>query len=138
MKKILFIDRDGTLVKEPEIDKELDSFDKLSFFPGVFKYLNKISEELDFKLVMVTNQDGLGTDSFPEETFWPVQNFIINSFKNEKRSARPARSDSATKRTQLETKVRERNEVMERKHQEHKELEQARKTREQGCRRKLF
>ena len=83
MKKILFIDRDGTLVKEPEIDKQLDSFDKLSFFPGVFKYLNKISEELDFKLVMVTNQDGLGTDSFPEETFWPVQNFIINSFKNE-------------------------------------------------------
>ena len=83
MKKILFIDRDGTLVEEPKIDKQLDSFDKLSFFPGVFKYLNKISEELDFKLVMVTNQDGLGTDSFPEETFWPVQNFIINSFKNE-------------------------------------------------------
>ena len=83
MKKILFIDRDGTLVNEPMIDKQLDSFDKLSFFPGVFKYLNKISEELDFKLVMVTNQDGLGTVSFPEETFWPVQNFIIDSFKNE-------------------------------------------------------
>ena len=83
MKKILFIDRDGTLVNEPEIDKQLDSFEKLSFFPGVFKYLNKISEELDFKLVMVTNQDGLGTASFPEETFWPVQNFIIDSFKNE-------------------------------------------------------
>ena len=83
MKKILFIDRDGTLLEEPKSDKQLDSFDKLSFFPGVFKYLNKISEELDFKLVMVTNQDGLGTSSFPEETFWPVQNFIINSFKNE-------------------------------------------------------
>ena len=83
MKKILFIDRDGTLVEEPKSDKQLDGFDKLSFFPGVFKYLNKICEELDFKLVMVTNQDGLGTDSFPEETFWPVQNFIINSFKNE-------------------------------------------------------
>ena len=83
MKKILFIDRDGTLVNEPVIDKQLDSFEKLSFFPGVFKYLNKISEELDFKLVMVTNQDGLGTPSFPEETFWPVQNFIIDSFKNE-------------------------------------------------------
>lgn len=83
MKKILFIDRDGTLVKEPEIDKQLDSFEKLSFFPGVFKYLNKIVSELDYILVMVTNQDGLGTASFPEETFWPVQNFIINSFKNE-------------------------------------------------------
>ena len=83
MKKILFIDRDGTLVEEPELDKQLDSFEKLCFFPGVFKYLNKISKKLDFELVMVTNQDGLGTDSFPEITFWPVQNFIINSFKNE-------------------------------------------------------
>jgi len=83
MKKILFIDRDGTLVEEPELDKQLDSFEKLCFFPGVFKYLNKISKELDFELVMVTNQDGLGTDSFSEITFWPVQNFIINSFKNE-------------------------------------------------------
>jgi len=83
MKKILFIDRDGTLVEEPELDKQLDSFEKLCFFPGVFKYLNKIGKELDFELVMVTNQDGLGTDSFPEITFWPVQNFIINSFKNE-------------------------------------------------------
>ena len=84
MKKILFIDRDGTLVEEPKLDKQLDSFEKLSFLPGVFKYLNKISEELDFELVMVTNQDGLGTGSFPETTFWPVQNFIIRSFKNEK------------------------------------------------------
>ena len=83
MKKILFIDRDGTLVVEPEIDKQLDSFEKLSFFPGVFNYLNKIVNELDYDLVMVTNQDGLGTESFPEETFWPVQNFIIDSFKNE-------------------------------------------------------
>jgi len=83
MKKILFLDRDGTLVVEPEIDKQLDSFEKLSFFPGVFNYLNKIVNELDYDLVMVTNQDGLGTDSFPEETFWPIQNFIINSFKNE-------------------------------------------------------
>ena len=83
MKKILFIDRDGTLVVEPELDKQLDGFEKLSFFPGVFNYLNKIVNELDYDLVMVTNQDGLGTDSFPEETFWPVQNFIIDSFKNE-------------------------------------------------------
>ncbi len=83
MKKILFVDRDGTLVREPEVDKQLDSFEKLSFFPGVFKYLNKIVSELDYILVMVTNQDGLGTASFPEKNFWPVQNFIINSFKNE-------------------------------------------------------
>ena len=83
MKKILFVDRDGTLVVEPEIDKQLDGFEKLSFSPGVFKYLNKISEELDFEIVMVSNQDGLGTESFPENKFWPVHNFIINSFKNE-------------------------------------------------------
>jgi imidazoleglycerol-phosphate dehydratase/histidinol-phosphatase len=83
MKKILFIDRDGTLVEEPKPDKQLDSFDKLSFFPGVFKYLNKISEELDFKLVMVTNQDGLGTDVYPEDTFWPVHNFVLKTFEAE-------------------------------------------------------
>ena len=83
MKKILFIDRDGTLVEEPKLDKQLDSFEKLSFLPGVFKYLNKISEELDFELVMVTNQDGLGTDSFPEATFWPAQNKVLSAFQKE-------------------------------------------------------
>lgn len=82
MKKILFIDRDGTLIEEPE-DFQVDSFDKLSFLPGVFTYLGKIVRELDFELVMVTNQDGLGTASFPEETFWPVQNFIIKSLESE-------------------------------------------------------
>lgn len=83
MKQILFIDRDGTLAIEPPIDFQLDSFQKLEFFPGVFQYLGRIAKELNFKLVMVTNQDGLGTDSFPEDTFWPVQNFLIQSFKNE-------------------------------------------------------
>lgn len=83
MRKILFIDRDGTLCLEPE-DYQVDSFEKLKFYPEVFKYLTKIAEELDFDLVMVTNQDGLGTDSHPEENFWPVQNFIIESFKNER------------------------------------------------------
>ncbi len=82
MKKILFIDRDGTLINEPK-DFQVDSFEKLSFKKSVLKYLSKISEELDFDLVMVTNQDGLGTKSFPEKEFWPVQNFIIKTFENE-------------------------------------------------------
>jgi imidazoleglycerol-phosphate dehydratase/histidinol-phosphatase len=82
LKKVLFIDRDGTLALEPE-NYQLDDFSKLSFYPKVFTYLGKIAKELDFELVMVTNQDGLGTDSFPEDTFWPVQNFLIESFQNE-------------------------------------------------------
>jgi len=83
MKKVLFIDRDGTLVIEPPIDHQLDSLEKLEFYPGVFQWLSKIVRELDYELVMVTNQDGLGTASFPEETFWPAQNKIIEAFKNE-------------------------------------------------------
>jgi imidazoleglycerol-phosphate dehydratase/histidinol-phosphatase len=82
MKKVLFIDRDGTIVLEPN-DFQLDHFDKLEFYPKVFQYLSKIAKELDYELVMVTNQDGLGTDSFPEDTFWPVQNFILKAFENE-------------------------------------------------------
>ena len=83
MKKVLFIDRDGTLVVEPPIDYQLDSLEKLEFYPGVFQWLSKIALELDYELVMVTNQDGLGTESFPENTFWPAQNKIIDAFKNE-------------------------------------------------------
>ncbi len=83
MKKVLFIDRDGTLVIEPPIDFQLDSLEKLEFYPSVFQWLSRITQELDYKLVMVTNQDGLGTASFPEETFWPAQNKIIQAFKNE-------------------------------------------------------
>ena len=82
MKKVLFIDRDGTLTLEPN-DFQLDSFDKLIFYPNVFQYLSKIAKELDYELVIVTNQDGLGTSSFPENTFWPVHNFILQSFENE-------------------------------------------------------
>lgn len=81
-KKVLFIDRDGTLVLEPA-DYQVDSFEKLEFYPHAFKYLARIAEELDYELVMVTNQDGLGTDSHPEENFWPVHNFIIKAFENE-------------------------------------------------------
>ncbi len=83
MKKVLFIDRDGTLVIEPPVDYQLDSLEKLEFYPGVFQWLSKIAIELDYELVMVTNQDGLGTSSFPEETFWPAHNQIIQAFKNE-------------------------------------------------------
>ena len=83
MKKVLFIDRDGTLVIEPPIDFQLDSLEKLEFYPSVFQYLSRIAKELDYELVMVTNQDGLGTASFPEETFWPAQNKIIRAFRNE-------------------------------------------------------
>ena len=82
MKRILFIDRDGTLIEEPE-DFQVDSFSKLKFLPGVFTYLGKIARELDFEFVMVTNQDGLGTDSFPIDDFTPVQNFIVESFERE-------------------------------------------------------
>ncbi|TWR29121.1 bifunctional histidinol-phosphatase/imidazoleglycerol-phosphate dehydratase HisB [Mucilaginibacter pallidiroseus] len=82
MQKVLFIDRDGTLITEPE-DEQIDSFDKLGFYPGALQYLPKIAAELDYELVMVTNQDGLGTASFPEDTFWPVHNFIVDTFKNE-------------------------------------------------------
>ena len=81
-KKVLFIDRDGTIVLEPN-DYQLDSLDKLEFYPNVFQYLGKIAKEMDFELVLVTNQDGLGTNSFPENDFWPTQNFIINAFANE-------------------------------------------------------
>jgi len=82
MKKVLFIDRDGTLIKEPE-DEQIDSFDKLVFYPKALFYLSKIAAELDFELVMVSNQDGLGTDVYPENTFWSVHNFIIKTFENE-------------------------------------------------------
>ena len=83
MKKVLFIDRDGTLAIEPPVDYQLDSFEKLEFYPKVFQYLGKIAKELNFELVMVTNQDGLGTSSFPEATFWPVHNFLVKTFEKE-------------------------------------------------------
>jgi imidazoleglycerol-phosphate dehydratase/histidinol-phosphatase len=84
MKKILFIDRDGTLINEAPPTYQIDSFDKLEFFPGMFTWMGRIARELDFELVMISNQDGLGTSSFPEETFYPVQNFVIKTLENEK------------------------------------------------------
>ncbi len=82
MKKVLFIDRDGTLIIEPP-DQQIDSLEKLEFYPGVFHGLSKIATDTDFELVMVTNQDGLGTESFREETFWPAQNKMLKTLENE-------------------------------------------------------
>lgn len=82
MKKVLFIDRDGTLIKEPA-DEQVDSFEKLIFYPKVFQNLSKICKELDYEIIMVTNQDGLGTPDNPSEKFWPIHNFVLNTFKNE-------------------------------------------------------
>ncbi len=83
MRKILFIDRDGTLIKEAPPTYQIDSFEKLEFYPDMFTWMKRISKELNFELVMVTNQDGLGTTSFPEETFWPIQNFVLKALENE-------------------------------------------------------
>jgi imidazoleglycerol-phosphate dehydratase/histidinol-phosphatase len=82
MKKVLFIDRDGTLIIEPP-DQQIDSLEKLEFYPGVFAGLSRILLENQYELVMVTNQDGLGTPSFPEDTFWPAHNKMIQAFANE-------------------------------------------------------
>ncbi|PZX53856.1 imidazoleglycerol-phosphate dehydratase [Algoriphagus ratkowskyi] len=82
-KKVLFIDRDGTIIKEPPTDFQVDSLEKLEFLPKAISNLRKIAEELDFELVMVTNQDGLGTDSFPENTFWPAQYKMLKTLEQE-------------------------------------------------------
>lgn len=82
MKKVLFIDRDGTLIIEPP-DEQIDSLEKLEFYPGVFTWLGKIARDTDYELVMVTNQDGLGTDRFPENTFWPAHEKMMKAFENE-------------------------------------------------------
>jgi imidazoleglycerol-phosphate dehydratase/histidinol-phosphatase len=83
MKRVLFIDRDGTINKEAPPTYQIDSWDKLEFYPGVFQYLGRIASEMDYELVMITNQDGLGTESYPEENFWPIQEHIIRSLANE-------------------------------------------------------
>jgi imidazoleglycerol-phosphate dehydratase/histidinol-phosphatase len=83
MKKVLFIDRDGTLIVEPKNDMQIDSLEKLEFIPGVFRNLYHIQKYLEFELVIVSNQDGLGTSLFPEETFWPAQQMMLKTFENE-------------------------------------------------------
>lgn len=83
MKKVLFIDRDGTIIVEPLPDRQIDSLEKLEFIPRAISNLRRIAEETDFELVMVTNQDGLGTSSFPESTFWPAHNKMLKTLKGE-------------------------------------------------------
>ena len=83
MKKVLFIDRDGTLIREAPPSYQIDSFEKLEFYPGMFSWMKKIANELDYELVMVTNQDGLGSPSFPVETFQPVHDFVMKALENE-------------------------------------------------------
>ena len=82
MKRILFIDRDGTIIREPA-DEQIDAFEKLTFVPGAIRNLIFLSQHTDYELVMVSNQDGLGTGAFPEETFWPVHNFILDTLRGE-------------------------------------------------------
>ncbi len=81
-KKVLFIDRDGTLIRETA-DEQIDAFEKLEFYPKAIANMARIAQQVDFELVMITNQDGLGTDSFPEDTFWPVHNLMLKTFENE-------------------------------------------------------
>ena len=81
--RVLFIDRDGTLIVEPPVDFQVDSLEKLEFMPGVIRAMHLIASRLNYKLVMVTNQDGLGTDSFPEDTFWPAHNKMLKTLENE-------------------------------------------------------
>lgn len=83
MKRLLLIDRDGTLIKEAPPTYQIDSFDKLVFYPQMFEYMGRIARELDYELVMITNQDGLGTSSYPENTFWPVHELVMRSLEGE-------------------------------------------------------
>jgi imidazoleglycerol-phosphate dehydratase / histidinol-phosphatase len=83
MKRVLFIDRDGTLIKEAPPTYQLDSFSKLEFYPNMFLGMRRIAEDLDYELVMITNQDGLGSATFPEDSFWPLHNFVMTSLENE-------------------------------------------------------
>ena len=94
-KRILFIDRDGVLLKEVPPSYQVDSWDKLEFYPEVFKYMGKIADEFDYVLVMISNQDGLGTPSFPSENFWPIHQHMIKSLENEGVSFHAAHIDKS-------------------------------------------
>lgn len=103
-RKILFLDRDGCLIVEPQPDQQVDSLEKLEFIPGVIHALARLVRERDFELVMVTNQDGLGTDSFPEPTFWPAHNKMIKTLENEGITFRFVHIDRSFKHENLPTR----------------------------------
>ena len=104
MAKLLFIDRDGTLIVEPQPDQQVDSLEKLEFIPGAIFALARIARELDYELVMVTNQDGLGTASFPENTFWPAQEKMVKTLENESVRFRSVHIDRSFLRDNLPTR----------------------------------
>ena len=104
MRRVLFIDRDGTIINEAPPTYQIDDFSKLSFYPSVFQYLGLIAKELDYELVMVSNQDGLGTASFPEKTFWPVQDFIMETLAGEGIHCAAAHFDRSFPHEQLPTR----------------------------------
>jgi len=104
MKKVLFLDRDGVIINEPIADEQVDSLDKLEFIPYVISSLKIIRENTDYEFVMVTNQDGLGTESFPEETFWPGQNKMLTTLKNEGITFDKIHIDRSFKHENLETR----------------------------------
>lgn len=101
MKKVLFIDRDGTLVIEPPVDYQLDSLEKLEFYPKVMRNLGFIRSKLDFEFAMVTNQDGLGTTSFPEETFWPAHNLMMKTLEGKESPLMKSSSTAVCRRIML-------------------------------------
>ena len=104
MKKILFLDRDGCIIEEPQPDQQVDSLEKLEFVPGAITNLARIAQELDYLLVMVTNQDGLGTASFPENTFWPAHNKMVKTLENEGVVFHAVHIDRSFKRENLPTR----------------------------------
>lgn len=104
MKKVLFIDRDGTIIKEPPTDHQVDSLEKLEFIPKAISNLRKIAEETDYELVMVTNQDGLGTDSFPEKDFWPAQYKMLKTLEGENVFFKAIHIDKSFEHEQLDTR----------------------------------
>ena len=106
-KRVLFIDRDGTIVKEPPVDYQLDSLEKLEFIPKVIRSLYFIRKHTDLELVMVSNQDGLGTDSFPEETFWPAHNLILKTLRARGSSSMRSVSTPLSRRRTRRTVSRE-------------------------------
>ncbi|HMX40163.1 MAG TPA: histidinol-phosphatase [Saprospiraceae bacterium] len=104
MTRLLFLDRDGTLIEEPQPDQQVDSLDKLIFRPGAISTLARLVRHTDFELVLVTNQDGLGTAAFPEETFWPAHRMMLRVLESEGVRFRTQHIDRSLKHENLPTR----------------------------------